>query len=209
MPVFEDCKKCGVNRRINTSTWRSGHCIKCTTSVGTWKRTPKPKVVISEKEKERRRLLRAQRISKSRKERFKRLGYLNSPEARKKISQSNMGKKPYKRTPEIIAKNSGENCYRWRGGVTPVNNKIRTSKPYRDWRKSVLRRDNHTCQCCGKRGGHLHADHIMPFSLFPELRFDILNGRTLCKPCHRQTDTYSTRCETYDPVAIILKALYI
>jgi len=54
----------------------------------------------------------------------------------------------------------------------------------------VLARDDFRCRICGKRGGALHADHIMPFALFPELRLDLKNGRTLCVKCHRGTSTY-------------------
>jgi 5-methylcytosine-specific restriction endonuclease McrA len=66
-----------------------------------------------------------------------------------------------------------------------------THRPeYRGWRKKVFQRDNFTCQTCGVVGGKLHAHHIRPYRLFPELIFYIDNGQTLCVPCHYKTDTY-------------------
>jgi hypothetical protein len=67
---------------------------------------------------------------------------------------------------------------------------LRLSQEYSDWRISVYKRDNYTCQICGKVGGKLNADHIKPFALYPKLRFDINNGRTLCINCHKNTDSY-------------------
>ena len=87
----------------------------------------------------------------------------------------------------------GKNNPLWRGGITSINDKIRDSLEYRLWRESVFKRDNWICRFCGQRGRKLHADHIKPFSLFPELRFAIDNGRTLCIPCHKKTDTYGAK----------------
>lgn len=103
------------------------------------------------------------------------LGKTHTPEARRKISEGNMGEKNN----------------RWKGGITPIHIQIRMSPRYKEWRTAVFTRDNYTCVICGNNeSGNLQADHIMPFSLFPDLRFDIDNGRTLCKPCHRKTDTW-------------------
>ena len=88
---------------------------------------------------------------------------------------------------------SGKNSHFWKGGITPINEAIRRSLKYRLWRKSVFERDNYTCVLCGQIGGELNADHIKPFAYYPELRFELSNGRTLCKPCHLKTDTYSRR----------------
>jgi hypothetical protein len=61
----------------------------------------------------------------------------------------------------------------------------RTRIEYKLWRKSVFERDNFTCQKCRIKGGHLHPHHILNFSQYPELRFDMDNGITLCKECHK------------------------
>lgn len=92
--------------------------------------------------------------------------------------------------------------WNYKGGITPINAKIRNSVEYKLWREAVLKRDNYTCVWCGKVGGwskeekrqiKLQTDHIKPFALFPELRFAIDNGRTLCEDCHRTTDTWGGR----------------
>lgn len=75
------------------------------------------------------------------------------------------------------------------------------SLEYKLWRKAVFKRDNYTCIWCGIKGsepkGFLNADHIKPFSLYPELRFELSNGRTLCVPCHKKTDTYKGKILKY------------
>jgi len=100
-----------------------------------------------------------------------------SEEARRKISRAN----------------SRDNHPAWKGGVTPEQTLIRTSATYKAWRVAVFVRDDYTCQVCGLRGGRLNADHIKRFSDFPALRLEVGNGRTLCVPCHRTTETYGNR----------------
>lgn len=78
----------------------------------------------------------------------------------------------------------------WQGGLTSVSERLRKTSAYAIWRTHVFTRDDYTCQSCGERGGRLHADHELPFALFPELRLEILNGRTLCVPCHKLTPTF-------------------
>jgi hypothetical protein len=83
----------------------------------------------------------------------------------------------------------------WKGGITPINKIIRGSVEYIEWRKSVFERDNYTCVFCGARNGNgrtvvLNADHIKPFATYPELRLELSNGRTLCRPCHKTTFVY-------------------
>jgi len=72
----------------------------------------------------------------------------------------------------------------WKGGLTAESTRDRGLWNYREWRRAVFHRDKYTCQHCGAHGVRLHAHHIQPFAKFPELRFDIPNGMTLCLPCH-------------------------
>jgi len=96
-------------------------------------------------------------------------GKVRSAEDRKKKAESQKGKK----------------SHLWKGGLTPINKRIRNSVDFRLWREAVYARDNFTCQKCGDdRGKNLNPHHIFNFADYPELRFAIDNGITLCDKCH-------------------------
>ena len=119
-------------------------------------------------------------------------GYkIHSEDSRKRLSKQ--FKKLF-RTEEwrrnISKTKIGEKNPNQKGGVSKENELIRKGLEYKLWRESVFKRDNYTCQGCGITNVKLNADHIEPFAISKELRFNINNGRTLCVPCHRKTDTY-------------------
>ena len=87
----------------------------------------------------------------------------------------------------------GEKSHFWRGGIAPLNKILRNSLEYKLWREKVFERDNYTCVICGKIGQELNADHIKSFAEYPEYRYDLDNGRTLCVPCHKLTPNYAGR----------------
>ena len=58
---------------------------------------------------------------------------------------------------------------------------------YKQFRKDVRRRDNRTCQFPGcKATKHIQVHHILPWSDYPHLRCDPINGVCLCKKCHQR-----------------------
>jgi 5-methylcytosine-specific restriction endonuclease McrA len=120
------------------------------------------------------------------------LGRKQSPERIKQMRQRMIGNKyrqGHKHTEEwkikVSNKLKGDKCYLWKGGITPENQKIRRSREYRKWEGAVIERD----MLCGKCGEDNHknlvAHHILNFSEHADKRFDIENGKALCKRCHR------------------------
>ena len=72
-----------------------------------------------------------------------------------------------------------ENSHNWKGGYENTINRLRRTKKYYEWRRSIFIRDEFICQECGKKHIYIEAHHIKKFADYPELRFDINNGLTL------------------------------
>lgn len=118
-----------------------------------------------------------------------------SDETKKKVSENRKGKpawnkgKPSPWTSERNRKMNplmrGEKSPRWKGGTYGTErHREMARQEYKIWRSSVFERDNWTCQTCQARGVYLEAHHPKSWKDYPELRYDINNGVTLCKPCH-------------------------
>ncbi|KKR69696.1 MAG: hypothetical protein UU10_C0007G0002 [Parcubacteria group bacterium GW2011_GWF1_40_6] len=143
--------------------------------------------------------------------RSRRIGFKASKETLIKLRESHLGQKAWNKGKKglQVAWNKGIKGlhlspstefkkgivpWNWRG-ITPINERIRKSLEYKLWRMAVFERDNYTCVWCGAKNGNgksvvLNADHIKPFAFYPELRFAIDNGRTLCVDCHKTTNTW-------------------
>jgi hypothetical protein len=63
---------------------------------------------------------------------------------------------------------------------------LRNSIQYDEWRYAVYKRDKNLCQICGIRKDPMIAHHLDGFGIFPEKRFDVDNGVTLCNTHHLQ-----------------------
>lgn len=102
----------------------------------------------------------------------------------------------------------------WKGCITHLYMKIRHCTNYKDWRESVFKRDDYTCTSCKVRGGKLEADHLIPFYyIIEQEKIDSYekaldsfmlwwpaNGRTLCKPCHRNFPHHLIWKETIESI---------
>ena len=63
----------------------------------------------------------------------------------------------------------------------------RKTKEYRLWRALVIRRDKCCVICFSSKTREAH--HLNHASFYPEERFIVENGVTLCKECHSQFHT--------------------
>lgn len=125
------------------------------------------------------------------------LGYKHTEETKKHLSEVHIGKIGYwlgKDSPfkghfgskrlDIIGKNNPN----WNNGSTLLRQQKRHSIEYKEWRRKVFERDDFTCQICSKRGIYLEPHHIKSWEKYPELRYSVENGQTLCKTCHSLID---------------------
>lgn len=94
-------------------------------------------------------------------------------EAKRKISASRKGKY------------TGPDHWMWKGGYIDPTARERRSYNAKEWRKAVKERDGYVCVKCGETE-RLHAHHIKSWHDFPELRFEVSNGMTLCVRCHQK-----------------------
>ena len=111
-------------------------------------------------------------------------GKKHTKETKKKMRLAKLGK-------------TGEEANNWKGGR--ARNKHSLTDPlYKEWRSKVFERDNWTCQTCGVRSKageliYLEGHHIKSWAKYPELRYDVSNGVTLCRECHKLTDNYKNK----------------
>lgn len=149
------------------------------------------------------------KIRAARLRRKERLGYLNSPETREKLSRANtghatwskgkkgiypfetrrkmalahMGKPLSKEHRERISLgNRGCRGANWQGGRTALAMIIRGSFFYRQWRSDVFTRDGFTCVLCGRTKCYVEADHFPKrfSSIITEYGITSLSDAILC-----------------------------
>jgi rubredoxin len=211
------CKKCGKDFNVSPSkktqycskvcyesmpkTWLIGH--KHGFKKGepawnkgvAWSQEVKDKVSLSKKGKPSSFLGQKHTPESLKKMSENRKGKLHSEETKKKMSETRRGKnnpsfgKTYR---------SGENHYNWQGGISNENRRIRHSKEFTHWRNEVFARDNWLCQECKTKKKEIHPHHIKAFAIYPELRFEVSNGITLCKECHEKTDNYGHKINRWN-----------
>ncbi|MBU2249782.1 MAG: hypothetical protein KKD77_23750, partial [Gammaproteobacteria bacterium] len=101
------------------------------------------------------------------------IGKKHSEETRKKMKEAHIGF------------NAGEKHYRWNPDREAVRRDLRNDPVYKQWSREVKMRDGWKCKinnqdCKGK----VIAHHILPWRDFPELRYQVNNGITLCLAHH-------------------------
>ena len=123
------------------------------------------------------------------------LGFKHSIESKAKMAlyrkgKPNTNKGGYKLSSETRLKISlghkGEKSYRWITDRTKlVKRQERNDMAYKDWRRQVWSRDNWKCKIANQDcNGRIEAHHILGWTSYPELRYEINNGITLCHAHH-------------------------
>lgn len=96
---------------------------------------------------------------------------------------------------------TGKNNSQWVQDRSKLKCRPNKLKKHKQWRRKIFERDNHTCILCGERGGYLEPHHIKRWADYPDLRYEVINGITLCYDCHREVtgheEDYENRFQEY------------
>ena len=122
-------------------------------------------------------------------------GFKHTQETKDKISKNSarffLGKKLSDEHNKKCHQNqvyfSGEKSRRWIKDRTQlkISRKHSYDTLYREWSSNVKKRDNWKCRITDKNcSGRLESHHILSWRDYPELRYDINNGITLCHKHH-------------------------
>ncbi len=129
---------------------------------------------------------------------------------RKGLTSPMKGKKHTKKTIKKIcltklirgSTKKGEEHYRWikdRNNLKrDVGSEERRSSIYKNWRRLICNIDNWKCKINNKDcNGRLEVHHILGWVDYPELRYNINNGITLCHAHHPRKRAEEKRLSPY------------
>lgn len=110
----------------------------------------------------------------------------------------------------IQLEHHGARISSWKGGITPLHNRIRNCEKAQQWKRICMERDNFTCTSCSDKGVKLHVHHtewftcilegflmlnlssdidtdqLFDLALEYEPFWNIDNGTTMCENCHNK-----------------------
>ncbi len=109
--------------------------------------------------------------------------------SRPEMNLANLEKRDKEKQRAVVSARKGEKHHAWikDRSLALENHRLRNVKVLIEWRTSVFHRDDFTCQECGMKGIYIEAHHIKPWRDYKELRYEVSNGITLCRDCHKKT----------------------
>lgn len=124
----------------------------------------------------------------------------NDPHLKQKWLEAKRGKPPWNKGLKKSDYPTGTKCGpahgNWRGG----NGGIRDTAKFKEFQKSIFKRDQYTCQLCGDknhkgRGSQikLEVHHVIAIKDDHSLALEPTNVVTLCHACHTKTPNYGSK----------------